>query len=102
MPGYFGKSTAFLVADSRDGQVISCSIRSVRPDELQRADWDGLEGCACVICKGIGPQAAQSLREKNILPYVVDRDMKPREAVQAFLEGRLRLSGEFGAAGEAR
>lgn len=104
MPGFFGKSTSFLVAEAVDGRITARRVRrpagpGVTPSRDAQACLDVLRGCDCLICKGIGPGMADALRGRGIVPYVVDKDYAPDEALAAFLEGRLRPSGVYRPAG---
>lgn len=80
-----------MVLEVQDGQVASRTIRERGTDACgnHRSFVEILEGCAVVLCGGIGQGAADSLTAHGIQPVVSAGKHTIDEAVTLYLGGQL-------------
>jgi len=93
---HLARSTAFLILEIQDGAIVSGTFRSRSTDTCGRHESfvEMLSGANAVICGGIGQGAADALAAHGIEPLVMAKVSSIDEAVNAWLAGRLPLSGE--------
>jgi len=102
---HFGRSAAFLIFETENGQIKSCSSKNnagkhshARGEHNDASaanhshDHAGilatLEGCETVICAGMGHRAAEALRSRG-MQIVFAVPGPADETVAAFLNGKL-------------
>ena len=93
---HLARSTAFLILEIQDGAVVSGTFRS-RPTDTcgNHAGFvEMLAGANAVMCGGIGQGAADVLAAQGIEPLVLDGAHSIDDAVNRFLAGSLKLSGD--------
>jgi predicted Fe-Mo cluster-binding NifX family protein len=88
---HLARSSAFVVLEVQDGQVASRTIRERGTDACgnHRSFVEILEGCAAVLCGGIGQGAADALAAHGIEPIVAAAKHTIDEAVTLYLTGQL-------------
>jgi predicted Fe-Mo cluster-binding NifX family protein len=102
--GHLARSTAFLILEIQDGAIVSGTFRS-RPTDTcgNHAGFvEMLAGANAVMCGGIGQGAASNsaltasdvLAAHGIEPLVLDGAHSIDDAVNGFLAGSLKLSGD--------
>jgi predicted Fe-Mo cluster-binding NifX family protein len=93
---HLARSTAFLILEVRDGAVVSGTFRSRPSDSCgnHAGFLEMLSGADSVICGGIGQGAADALTAQGIEPLVLDEPRSIDDAVNGFLAGSLRFTGE--------
>ena len=93
---HLARSTAFLILEIQDGAIVSGTFRS-RPTDTC-GDHTGfvemLAGAHVVMCGGIGAGAADLLTANGIEPMVLRGTHSIDEAVNRFLAGSLKLTGD--------
>lgn len=110
---HFGRSRYFLVFDVEDGKILGHSVReNTFAGRAGRKCQHGTErqhtghghhaglaavlgDCRAVICGGMGPRAAEELRQRGVEPVVVAEEMSPEEVVGRYLQGRLNNAEGF-------
>ena len=93
---HLARSTAFLILEIQDGAIVSGTFRS-RPTDTcgNHAGFvEMLSGAHAVMCGGIGQGAADVLAAHDIEPLVLDGPHSIDDAVNRFLAGSLKLTGE--------
>ena len=88
---HLAHSAAFVVLEVQDGRVTSRMVRERGTDACgNHASFvEMLEGCAAVLCGGIGLGAADSLAAHGIEPVVALEKHSIDEAVTLYLSGQL-------------
>jgi len=93
---HLARSTAFLILEIQDGAIVSGTFRS-RPTDTC-GDHAGfvemLAGADAVMCGGIGAGAGDLLTANGIEPMVLRGPHSIEEAVNGFLAGSLKLTGD--------
>lgn len=112
---HFGQSRCFLVFDAADGKVAGREVRDNTFTAHAKGECTGgadaahhhdhahshaevvaaLEGCDAVLCGGMGWRAAEALQGAGIRPLVVADGYTPETAVQALLDGSLKVAAGF-------
>ncbi len=93
---HLARSTAFLILEIQNGAIVSGTFRS-RPTDTcgNHAGFvEMLSGANSVMCGGIGQGAADVLATNGIEPLVLDGPHSIDDAVNGFLSGSLKLTGE--------
>jgi predicted Fe-Mo cluster-binding NifX family protein/acyl-coenzyme A thioesterase PaaI-like protein len=103
---HFGRSAAFLIFETENGQIKS---RELKTNGAKHAQAQGtcahhsagsqppshagilaaLAGCEVVICAGMGSRAAEALKAGGVTQIVVTAPGSAEEAVTAYLAGKL-------------
>jgi predicted Fe-Mo cluster-binding NifX family protein len=112
---HFGQSRCFIIFDAADGKIAGREVRDNTftahakgecaggADAAHRHDHAhshaevvaALEGCDAVLCGGMGWRAAEDLKGAGIRPVVVADGYTPETAVQALLDGSLKVAAGF-------
>jgi predicted Fe-Mo cluster-binding NifX family protein len=110
---HFGRSKSFIVFDVANGQVAGREVRENSYTAHAQGRCEGHEGhdhsqphshaavvhalgdCQVVLCYGMGWRAAEDLKQAGIQAFVLDAEVSPEEAVQAFLDGKVKPGGAF-------
>ena len=110
---HFGRSKSFIVFDVANGQVAGREVRENSYTAHAQGQCEGHEGhdhgqphshaavvqalsdCQVVLCYGMGRRAAEDLKQAGIQAFVLDTEASPEEAVQAFLDGKVKPGGAF-------
>ena len=93
---HLARSTAFLILEVQEGAIVSGTFRS-RPTDTcgNHAGFvEMVAGANAVMCGGIGQGAADMLAANGIEVLVLDGPYSIDEAVNGFLAGSLKLTGE--------
>jgi len=93
---HLARSTAFLILEVQEGAIVSGTFRS-RPTDTcgNHAGFvEMVAGANAVMCGGIGQGAADVLAANGIEALVLDGPYSIDEAVNGFLAGSLKLTGE--------
>jgi predicted Fe-Mo cluster-binding NifX family protein len=106
---HFGRSAAFLIFDTENGQIKGRATKTNRAQHAQGScdqrsaaskahSHSGilaaLEGCEIVICAGMGSRAAEALKAGGVTQIMVTTPGPAEEKVSAFLAGRLTRKTE--------
>jgi predicted Fe-Mo cluster-binding NifX family protein len=93
---HLARSTAFLILEIQDGAIVSGTFRSRLTDTCgNHAGFvEMLTGANAVMCGGIGQGAADVLVANGIEPLVLEGTHSIDDAVNGFLAGSLKLSGD--------
>jgi predicted Fe-Mo cluster-binding NifX family protein len=93
---HLARSTAFLILEIQDGAIVSGTFRSRLTDTCGNHGGfvEMLAGTHAVMCGGIGQGAADVLLANGIEPLVLDGAHSIDDAVNGFLAGSLKLSGD--------
>lgn len=88
---HLARSAAFVVLEVEDRRVTARTIRErgQGPCGNHASFVEMLEGCAAVLCGGIGQGAADSLAANGIEPVVALEKHSIDEAVALYLSGQL-------------
>ena len=103
---HFGRSAAFLIFDTQDGQVGNQTMKSNSQQHSHAQGGCGhgsregeqhkhqgiltaLKGCEVVICAGMGQRAAEALKACGIRQIILTTPGSAKEAVSNFLAGNL-------------
>ena len=88
---HLARSSTFVILDIEQGGVAGQSVREWGTDQCgsHKRFVDVLEGCAAVLCGGIGQGAVDALVAHGIEPMVLSQKQTVAEAVQHYLEGKL-------------
>ena len=101
---HFGRSAAFLVYETENGQIKSRAMKTNGAHHAQGACGQhstesqphshsgivaALKGCEVVICAGMGSRAAEALKANGLTQIVVTTPGPAEEVVSAFLAGKL-------------
>jgi predicted Fe-Mo cluster-binding NifX family protein len=103
---HFGRSAAFLIFETANGQIKSHEMKSnghrhsheqgncghgsaEGAQHSHQAILSALDGCDVVICAGMGQRAAQTLKSSGIAQIVFTSAGPAEEAVSAYLAGKL-------------
>lgn len=91
---HLARSSAFVVLEVEDGRIVSKAVRERFSDRCgNHASFvELLEGCAAVICGGIGQGAFDSLRRAGIEPLVAADRHTVDDAAALYLAGKLRVT----------
>jgi len=113
---HFGRSACFLIFEIEGGKPVLRERRDNSFSPHARGECAGeqhshhhgqvhgdghrplvsaLEDCQTVICHGMGWRAAEDLKSGGITPVVLAAEMRPEEAVSAFLKGDLPASAGY-------
>ena len=110
---HFGRSRCFIVFDIAEGKIIGREVRDnthtahakgqcanedthPRNEPHSHADIvNALADCQVVLCCGMGWRAAEDLTRSGIKPYVIERELSPEQAANAYLAGKLEPAGSF-------
>ncbi|MGC8643708.1 MAG: NifB/NifX family molybdenum-iron cluster-binding protein [Isosphaeraceae bacterium] len=103
---HFGRSACFIVFDVSGSEVGEGVVRlNTSPAHTEgqcagqhghqhgKCNGDvlsGLQDCAVIICGGMGGGMAQELERRGIKPVIVQGAYLPKEAVQQYVEGKIR------------
>jgi predicted Fe-Mo cluster-binding NifX family protein len=93
---HLARSTAFLILEIQDGAIVSGTFRS-RPTDTGGSHAGFIEmlaGAHAVMCGSIGQGAADMLAAEGIEPLVLNGPHSIDEAVNGFLAGNLRVTGD--------
>ena len=93
---HLARSSAFIVLEIESGSVVSQTVRSRESDQCgnHKSFVEMLEGCAAVICGGIGHGAYDSLQAAGIKSVVAAGEFTIDDAAARYLAGTLPESGE--------
>jgi predicted Fe-Mo cluster-binding NifX family protein len=93
---HLARSASFIVVELAEGKVVSRAVRTRESDSCgnHRSFVDILEGCAGVICGGIGKGAWNALTAHGILPIVAAGKHSIDEAIDQYLAGSLATTDE--------
>ena len=93
---HLARSASFLIFEIAEGRVVSRSVRERGTDQCgnHKSFVDLLEGCAAVICAGVGQGAVNSLLRAGVDVVVLAGPMSVEEAVQGYLARTLVTTGE--------
>jgi predicted Fe-Mo cluster-binding NifX family protein len=106
---HFGRSAAFLIFETEEGKIKShemktngqqhshaqggCDHGSTESSQhSHQGILSALDGCAIVICAGMGQRAAEALKGGGVTQIVVTTVGSAEEAVGTFLAGKLTSS----------
>ena len=110
---HFGRSRCFVVFAIKGGKIEGQEVRDNtytahaqgqcqdgtehhHDQPHSHADIvDALHDCEVVLCGGMGWRAAQELQAAGIRPLALGAAGSAREAVEAFLSGKVGTSGGF-------
>ncbi|MCU0961703.1 MAG: NifB/NifX family molybdenum-iron cluster-binding protein [Pirellulaceae bacterium] len=109
---HFGRSQCFIVFDVQGTEIGAPEVRPNTYTAHARGECDGAQGhhdqphshasivaalqdCSAVLCYGMGWRAAEDLSRNGIKPFVIDGVVSPQEAVQQFVNGRLKPASGF-------
>lgn len=109
---HFGRSRCFLVFEVEDKKIVGQSLRDntftahargecregaahAHPHHGHGPIVAALADCEVVLCHGMGWRAAEDLKQKGIQAFVVQGEMSPEAAVNAYLAGELGPAGGF-------
>ncbi len=106
---HFGRSAAFLIFETENGQIKGRTMKTngahhgqgdcAQHSTANRAHSHSgilaaLEGCEIVICAGMGSRAAEALKAGGVTDIVVTAAGPAEEIVSAFLAGKLTRKTE--------
>ena len=93
---HLARSSAFIVIEVQDGQIVARSVRQRSRDACGRHAGfvELLQGCSAVLCSGIGQGAADALSAHGIEPVVAAGKHSVEEAAALYLEGKLHTTSE--------
>lgn len=106
---HFGRSAAFLIFETENGQIKSramkangahhgqggCDHHSTANKAHSHAGiLAALRGCEVVICAGMGSRAAEALKAGGVTEIVVTTAGPAEEIVSAYLAGKLTRKTE--------
>ena len=101
---HFGRSAAFLIFETENGQI---KVRAMKTNGAHHGQGGcdhhsttnrahshsgilaALKGCEIVICAGMGSRAAEALKAGGVTQIVVTKAGPAEEIVSAFLAGKL-------------
>lgn len=88
---HLARSGAFIVIEIEEGREVSRLVRTRGTDACgnHRTFVDMLEGCAAVICGGIGEGAAVALHAHGVQSLVLAEAMTVEAALAGYLAGTL-------------
>lgn len=91
---HLARSAAFIVFEIEDGVPVRASARSRETDQCgnHRTFMDLAEGCAAVICGGVGQGAVTALAAHGVETIVLAEKMTVEEAAAGYLAGTLRTT----------
>ena len=94
--GHLARSSAWVVLEIQNGEVLSRTMRSRAAGECgKHATFvEMLTGCDAVICGGIGEGAASALSAAGIEPLVVARPLTIEQALREWRAGTLATTAE--------
>ena len=108
---HFGRSRCFIVFQTSEDKITGREVRDNTWTAHARSlcadghDHDephshadivnALRDCQAVLCYGMGHRAAEELQVGGIGAYVIEGELSPERAVQAFLDGKLKRGGAF-------
>jgi predicted Fe-Mo cluster-binding NifX family protein len=93
---HLAHSTAFLILEIDNGAIVSGTFRS-RPTEAcgnHGGFVEMVDGAQAVMCGGVGQGAVDALAAHGVETLVLEGPHSIDEAVNGFLAGSLKLSGE--------
>jgi predicted Fe-Mo cluster-binding NifX family protein len=101
---HFGRSAAFLIFETENGQIKGRAMKTNGAHHAQGACGHhsaeskphshsgivaALKGCEVVICAVMGSRAAEALKANGVAQIVVTAPGPAEETVSAFLAGKL-------------
>jgi predicted Fe-Mo cluster-binding NifX family protein len=101
---HFGRSAAFLIYETENGQIKSRAMKTNGAHHGQEACGQhsteskphshsgivaALKECEVVICAGMGSRAVEALKANGVTQIVVTTPGPAEEIVSAFLAGKL-------------
>lgn len=113
---HFGRSRYFVIFEIENGKVIKSGARENAFTAHARGECheDGphnqiadhgqhshggivqaLSDCEAVLCYGMGWRAAEDLKAAGIKACILTEDCSMAEAVQAYIDGKLKSSEEY-------
>jgi nitrogen fixation protein NifB len=106
---HFGRSAAFVIFETEDGQIKSRAMKANGAHHAQGVCGHhstenkphthtgivaALKGCEVVICAGMGSRAAEALKANGVSLIVTTTPGPAEEVVSAFLAGKLTPKAE--------
>ena len=108
---HFGRSRCFIVFQTSEGKITGREVRDntftahangqctgdhSHDQPHSHADIvNALSDCQLVLCYGMGRLAAEELKAGGIEANIIEGKSSPEQAVQAFLDGKLKPGRAF-------
>ena len=93
---HLARSASFLIFDIAGGRAGARSVRKRGTDQCgnHKTFIELLDGCAAVICGGVGQGAVDALAKTGVEVLVLAAPMAVEDAVQGYLAGTLATTTE--------